>query len=66
MTLKILSLSLAQASEITGLSRAELKKLIETNQLPALRMGTDKYTCYRVKLSDLDGLFRFQGVARTA
>ena len=65
MTPKILSLSLNQASEITGLSRAELRKLIEEGQLPALRMGTKKYTCYRVKLSDLDALFRFHG-ARTA
>jgi excisionase family DNA binding protein len=60
MAVKIETVGVKDAAEFVGTSRKNITRLIERGELPAMRLGLGKRDHYRVKVSDLDRLFRPQ------
>jgi excisionase family DNA binding protein len=61
MAEKIETVTVKGAAELVGSSRRNITHLIESGTLPALRLGRGKHDHYRIRVADLDGLFKPQG-----
>src|SRR5262249_18736334 len=60
MAVKIENVTVKRAAELLGTSRKNINRLVESGRLPAMRLGLGKHDHYRIRVADLDGLFRPQ------